>query len=191
MWTEFSFLSQLFLVSLTIVAWEITTTNLICQVIDFQGTCDPCCYSVLLLRLHVWKRLALLGAKSSKNTFGSKVELQLQKRLGLEGTLLAAGLRSQRPESESLSWLCLLPMWIEAQLVIMRFLRTQIGNCRTWLDWKCSGLLPLVVLALSRPEKALQWLLSQILRRLSSGFCLNSLDIPFVESVNMSWKDWP
>ena len=51
--------------------------------------------------------------------------------------------------------------------------------------------LPLVVLALSRPEKALQWLLSQILRKLSSGFCLNCLDIPFVESVNMSWKDWP
>ena len=43
-----------------IVAWEIKTTNLICHFIDFQGTCDPCCYYVLLLRAHVWKCLALL-----------------------------------------------------------------------------------------------------------------------------------
>ena len=46
-------------------------------------------------------------------------------------------------------------MWIEALLVTMRVLRTQIGNCRIWSDWKCNGLLPLVVLALRRPEKAL------------------------------------
>ena len=26
-------------------------------------------------------------------------------------------------------------------------------------------------------------------RRLSCGFCLNSLDIPFVRSVGMNWKD--
>ena len=28
-------------------------------------------------------------------------------------------------------------------------------------------------------------------RRLPGGFCLNSLDIPLVESVEMNWKDWP
>ena len=37
--------------------------------------------------------------------------------LRLEVTLLAAGLRGQRPESESLSRLCFLSMWIEALLV--------------------------------------------------------------------------
>ena len=42
--------------------------------------------------------------------------------------------------------------------------RTQIGNCRIWSDWKCDGLLPLVALALSGPEEALQWLLFQLLR---------------------------
>ena len=44
------------------------------------------------------------------------------------------------------------------------------------LDWKYDGLLPLVVLALSRR------------RKLSSGFCLNSLDILSVESEGMNWK---
>ena len=33
-----------------IIAWGIKTTNLICQIIDFQRTCDPGCYCVLLLR---------------------------------------------------------------------------------------------------------------------------------------------
>ena len=55
-------------------------------------------------------------------------------------------------------------IWIEALLVTMRFLRTQIRNCRIWSDWKYNGLLPLVVLALSGSEEALWWLLSQLLR---------------------------
>ena len=46
----------------------------------------------------------------------------------------------------------------------MRFLRTQIGEPQIWADWKHSKLLPLVVLALSGPEKALWWLLFQFLR---------------------------
>ena len=58
-----------------IIVWEIRTTNLIYWVIDFQGTCYPCCYCVLLLRVHVWKRLALLGAESYRSTFGSEAEL--------------------------------------------------------------------------------------------------------------------
>ena len=70
----FSFTFSWFLWPL-IIAWGIIITNLICQIIDFQGNCDPCCYYVLLLRPHVWKCLALLGAKSYKSTFGSKAEL--------------------------------------------------------------------------------------------------------------------
>ena len=30
------------------------STNLICRIIDFQGTCDLCCYCVLLLRSQTW-----------------------------------------------------------------------------------------------------------------------------------------
>ena len=59
----------------------IRTTDVICRIIDFQGTCDPCCYCVLLLRPQVWKPVALLGSKSYKNTFGSKAEFELQEHL--------------------------------------------------------------------------------------------------------------
>ena len=69
-WTELSFLCRLFLVSDHFVsAWGIRTTNLICPIRGFQGTRDPCCYYVLLLRPQVWKRLALLGAESYKSMF--------------------------------------------------------------------------------------------------------------------------
>ena len=91
-------------------------------------------------------------------------------------SLLVACLRGQWPESESLSWLCLWSMWIEALLKIVRFLRTQIRNCRIWLDCKCNGPLPLVVLALRRPEKALQWLLFQLLRYSFCGICGHELE---------------
>ena len=70
-----------------IIAWGIRTTSLICWIIDFKGNCDPCSYYVLLLRPQVCKRLALLGAESSKSTFGSKVELQLQERLSVSRAL--------------------------------------------------------------------------------------------------------
>ena len=90
-------------------------------------------------------------------------------------SLLAACLRGQRPESESLSWLWLWSMWLEALLVTTR-LRTQNRNCRVWSDWKCNGLLPLVVLALSRPEKALQRFLLHLLRSSLCGICGNELE---------------
>ena len=96
--------------------------------------------------------------------------------LRLEVTLLTAYLSARTPKSESLSWLCLLSMWIKAQLVIMMFLRTLIGNCRICSDWKCNGLLPLVVLAVSRPEKALQGLLSQLPRYSFCGICGKELE---------------
>ena len=96
--------------------------------------------------------------------------------LRLEVTLLAACLRGQRPESESLSGLCLRSMGMTALLVAMRFLRTQIRNCRIWSDWKYNGLLPLVVLALSGPEEALWWLLYQLPRYSFCGTCENELE---------------
>ena len=65
-----------------------------------------------------------------------------------------------------MSRLCLqtIWIWIEALLASMRFRRTQIGELQIWADWECGWLLPLVVLALSGSEKALQCLLSQLLR---------------------------
>ena len=68
---------------------------------------------------------------------------------------LAGSLRGQGPESESLSRLCLLSMWIEALLGTMRFLRTHIRNCRICSDWKYGGLLPLAVVTVSGSEEAL------------------------------------
>ena len=108
------------------------------------------------LQEHIWKRSGTLASAAL--------------------SVLAACLRGQRPESESLSWLRLWSMWLEALLVTVRFLRTQIRNCRIWSDWKCNGLLPLVVLALSRPEKALQWLLFHLLRYSFCGICGNELE---------------
>ena len=32
-----------------VIAWAIRTANIICQIIDFHGTCDQCSYYVLLL----------------------------------------------------------------------------------------------------------------------------------------------
>ena len=37
-----------------ITVWGIETTNLICGITDFQGTCNPFCYCVLLLRPQIW-----------------------------------------------------------------------------------------------------------------------------------------
>ena len=70
-----------------VIACGNRTTNLICQIIDFQGTCDPCCYYALLLRLRVGKRLALLGAESYKSTSGSEAELSLQEHLSGQRSL--------------------------------------------------------------------------------------------------------
>ena len=111
------------------------------------------------LQEHVWETGSVLAPGTS---------------LRLEVTLLAACLRGHQPESESLSWLCLRSMWTEA----LWFLRTQIGNCRIWSDWKCNGLLHLVVLLMDQ-------------KRLSGSFCLNSLDILFVESLEINWRIGP
>ena len=113
-------------------------------------------------------------------TRSQKLQEHIWKRSGARASaalsVLAACLRGQRPESESLSWLRLWSMWFEALQVTVRFLRTQIRNCRIWLDCKCNGPLPLVVLALRRPEKALQWLLFQLLRYSFCGICGHELE---------------
>ena len=100
--------------------------------------------------------LARLGACMERG--GTIVPETFLRLVGLAGCL-----RSQQYESESLSWLCHLSVWIEALLVTMRFLRAQIGNCKMWSYWKWYGLL-LVVLALRGPEEALWWPLTQLLR---------------------------
>ena len=129
------------------------------------------------LQEHVWKWGRALAPGTS---------------LRLEVTLLAACLRGQRPENESLSRLCLLSMWTEAPLVTMRFLRTQIGDCRIWSDWKCNGLLPLVALALSRPEKALWWLLSQLPIHSFCVICGNELEgLALVTWQQSLFPRWP
>ena len=46
----------------SIIAWGIRTTNLTCRIIDFQGTCDPYRYSVLLLRPQtIWMEVPSLA----------------------------------------------------------------------------------------------------------------------------------
>ena len=60
--------------------------------------------------------------------------------------------------------------------MIMRFLRTQVRNPGIRSDGKGNGLLPLVLLALSRPQEALWWLLSHLLRHSFCGLCGNELE---------------
>ena len=113
------------------------------------------------LREHFWESGAALAPGAS---------------LRVEATLLAACLKGQRPENETFPRLCLRSMWIKALLVTMRVLRTQIGSCRIWSDWKCNGLLPLAALALSGPEEELWWLFSQLLTYSFCGICGNELE---------------
>ena len=51
-----------------------------------------------------------------------------------------------------------------------------ISEVKGYSDWKCNGLLPLVTLALSGPEEAFQWLLSQLLRYSFCGVCGNEME---------------
>ena len=51
-----------------------------------------------------------------------------------------------------------------------------ISQVKGYSDRKYSGLLPLVKLALSGPEEALLWLLSQFLRYSFCGICGNELE---------------
>ena len=111
----------------SIIVWGIRTTNLTCQIIDFQGTCDPCRYSVLLLRPQtIWMKAPSLARnwKLQGHVWEQGGALVPGTSLRLEVILLAGCLRVQSPKSKSLSWLCLWSMWVEALPLIMRFLKT-------------------------------------------------------------------
>ena len=54
--------------------------------------------------------------------------------------------------------------------------RWSISEVKGYSDWKCNGFLPLVMLALSGPEEAFQWLLSQLLRYSFCGICGNEME---------------
>ena len=68
-----SFAGQLFLVSLTIsqLLGGIKATNLVCQTVDFQGTCNPCCYCVFLAK----PPFQVLQDTAGRNTLGGYLEL--------------------------------------------------------------------------------------------------------------------
>ena len=51
-----------------------------------------------------------------------------------------------------------------------------VSQDRSYSDWKYSGILPLVKLALSGSEKAFQWFLSQFLRYSFCGITVNELE---------------
>ena len=51
-----------------------------------------------------------------------------------------------------------------------------ISDVKGYLDWKYNVFLLLVMLALSGPEEAFQWLLSQLLRYSFCGICGNELE---------------
>ena len=81
-WTELSFLGQTF--------WSlwpfcnlpgIRTTSLMCRIIDFQGTCDLCCYCVLLLRSQTWIGSQEAPSLTRSRKFRSQMELYLQEHL--------------------------------------------------------------------------------------------------------------
>ena len=74
------------------------------------------------LQEHVWEPGGTLAS-------GTSLRLEVPSWLSDLGA-------SQRSESEFLSCLCLLSIRREALLVTMKFLRTQIGNCKMWSEWK-------------------------------------------------------
>ena len=71
-WTKLSFLSQTFR-----SLWPfhnslgIRSTNLISRTIDFQGTCDLCCYCVLWLRSKTWTGSQEAPSLAGNQKFGS------------------------------------------------------------------------------------------------------------------------
>ena len=75
-----------------------------------------------------------------------------------------------------MSRLCLWIVWMETLLVSVRFPRTQTRELQIWAGWKYIGLLPLVLLALSGPGKARQWLLSQLLRYSFCTICWTGIE---------------
>ena len=68
-----------------------------------------------------------------------------------------------------------------------------ISDVKGYLDWKYNGFLLLVMLALSGPEEAFQWLLSQLLRYSFCGICGNELEGPALITLRQKslFPHWP
>ena len=71
---------------------------------------------------------------------------------------------------------CLASLGIESSGARWSSSFKSISQVKGYSDRKHSVLLPLVTLALSGPEEALQWLLSQLLRYSFCGICENELE---------------
>ena len=54
-----------------ISAWGIKVINLVCRIVDFQGTCNPCCYCAFLAR----PPFQVLQDTADRSTLGSELEL--------------------------------------------------------------------------------------------------------------------
>ena len=59
---------------------------------------------------------------------------------------------------------CLASLGIESSGARWSSSFKSISEVKGYADWKYNEFLPLIMLALSRPEEAFQWLLSQLLR---------------------------
>ena len=126
-----------------------------CWLVHFQGTCNLCYSCVFLTRPHSkFYRTLQVGTHEGASWTSSCRD---SSQTGNHHT------DPRDPEASSCHGYasdCV----VETLMVSMIFLRTQIGEPQIWADWKHSRLLPLVMPALSEPEKALWWLLFQFLR---------------------------
>ena len=162
-----------------LTAWGIRATNLICWIIDFQGTCDPRYYYVLLFRPQAWidshetpslARIPKLHLGCFLTCWRCELGVDLAPRASLSW-LLPYGARAAKPTS---CHGCALELhrWNHSEEA-WGFSEHRLGIP----DWKYCRLPPLVVLALSGPDKVLQWLLSQLLIYSFYVICGNELEV--------------
>ena len=73
------------------------------------------------------------------------------------------------------------------------FSSKSISEVKRYSDWKYNEFLPLVTLALGGPEKAFQWLLSQLLRYSFCGIRGNEMEGPFLimQGQKSLFPHWP
>ena len=71
---------------------------------------------------------------------------------------------------------CLASLGVESSEVRWSSSSNSILEVKGYSDWKCNEFLPLVTVALSGPQEAFQWLLSQLLRYSSCRIGGNELE---------------
>ena len=71
---------------------------------------------------------------------------------------------------------CLVSLGVESSEARWSSSSKRISEVEGYSDWKCNGLLPLLMLAHSGPEEAFQQLLSLLLRYSVCGICWNELE---------------